>query len=403
MTDFAAIAQAHGTPTYVYDAAAIRAAYRAFASAFPGALIAYAVKSNTALAVMRLLAREGAGADIVSGGELEACVRAGIAPGAIVFSGVGKTDAEITAALAAGVLQLNIESGAELARIAEIARGMGLRAPVALRLTPDVGGAAFDQTTTGRRGDKFGLLEEDLVPLYAQAHRHPDLDLRGLSVHIGSQILSLEPFAAAFARLAEVVQRLRAQGLPVRALDLGGGLGIPYEDVHAPPSVRDYEALVRRAIGPLDTEIILEPGRALVGAAGVILARVVRVKEGASGRFVVLDAGMNTLVRPALYGARHRVEPLAPRPGPLEPCAVVGPICESSDVLARDLPLPPVEAGDLILIRDAGAHGACLASTYNAHPLPAEVLVDGDKASLIRARQTVPDLFARDRVPAWLA
>jgi len=398
-----AIAAAYGTPTYVYDAQAMRAAYAALAGAVPGARIAYAVKSNSALAVIRVLAQAGAGADIVSGGELAACLRAGVAPGGVVYSGVGKTDAEITAALDAHIGQFNVESASELERISALAAARGVRAPVALRYTPEVGGAAFDKTATGRRGDKFGLLAEDLAPLYARACGDAALDVRGLSIHIGSQILSLAPFAAAFTALAQMVGRLRAAGHPVRALDLGGGLGIPYADGDAAPDLAGYGALIDRLIRPLGAEITLEPGRALVGAAGVLLARVVHVKVSGGQRIIVLDAGMHTLVRPAMYGAVHRISALAPRPGPAEPCDVVGPICESSDVFARAWPLGPVERGDVVAIHEAGAHGACLASTYNTHPLPAEVLVDGARVACIRGRQTLEGLLARDTLPDWLA
>ena len=403
MTDLASIAAAHGTPTYVYDAGAMRAAYAALAAAVPGARIAYAVKSNSALAVVRVLAQAGAGADIVSGGELAVTLRAGVAASDIVYSGLGKTDAEIAAGLDARIGQFNVESASELTRISALAAERGVRARVALRYTPGVGGAAFDKTTTGRRGDKFGLLAEDLEPLYARACADPALEVRGLSIHIGSQILSLAPFEAAFTALAQMTQRLRAAGHPVRALDLGGGLGIPYADGDAAPDLPGYAALVDRIIRPLGTEITLEPGRLLVGAAGVLLARVVHVKVSGGQRIVVLDAGMHTLVRPAMYGAVHRITPLAPRPGPVEPCVVVGPICESSDVFARAWPLPPVERGDVLVIHEAGAHGACLASTYNTHPLPAEVLVDGTQVAAIRTRQALEALLARDVVPDWLA
>lgn len=402
MSDLASIAAEHGTPTYVYDAPAMRAAYDALAATVPeGTLIAYAVKSNTALAVVRTLAQAGAGADIVSGGELVAALRAGVAPGKIVYSGVGKTDAEIAAALDADIAQINVESASELARISALAGQRGARARMALRLNPDVGGAAFDKTTTGRSRDKFGILEGDLLFLYAQAAADPNLEPVGVSVHIGSQILSLEPFERAFRTVAALVGRIRDAGLPLETVDIGGGLGIHYADGQAAPDVAAYGRLVREIVEPLGARIILEPGRLLVGAAGVLLARVVHVKESAGRRFVVVDAGMHTLIRPAMYGAVHRITALEPRPGAPAPCDVVGPICESSDIFARDLPLGPVERGDVLVIHEAGAHGAAMANTFNSYPLPAEVLAGGPRSALIRVRQTTDDLLARDRMPEW--
>lgn len=401
----AEIADAIGTPLYCYSSAAIRARYASFAEAFAGmgATVCYALKANDNPALVALLAGQGAGADVVSGGELRRALAAGIAPSRIVFSGVGKTDEEIRFALLSRLGQFNVESEPELRAISRIARELGTTAPVALRVNPDVPAETHDKVSTGRKHDKFGIAFEDAAALYGAAQNLPALRPVGLAVHIGSQITSLAPFEAAFAKIAGLARALRGQGLAVERLDLGGGLGIAYEN-ERPPAVADYAALVARLTRGLGLSLVLEPGRALVGPAGLLLARVVYVKTNHGRRFVILDAAMNDLVRPALYGARHPVRLVkAPPPGALaSSCDLVGPVCESGDTFARDLSLPPVAAGELVALGQAGAYGAVMASSYNARPLVPEALVEGKRFAVIRARPAAAEMDALYRLPPWL-
>jgi diaminopimelate decarboxylase len=401
----AEIAAAVGTPCYVYAARAMRARLAAFQEAFAGerVLFCYALKANSNLAVIRLFAEQGAGADTVSGGEIARALAAGVSPRRIVYAGVAKTDDELRFALETGILQFNVESVQELLRLAELAAAMGRTAPIALRINPDVAAGTHDKISTGRKHDKFGIPYQEAPAVYAMAARLAAIDPVGVHMHIGSQITRLEPFEAAYRRGIELFTSLRAAGIPLRRLDLGGGFGVRYQDE---PRVEaaEFAAMVRRLTAGLDCELLFEPGRALVAEAGVILSSVIYLKEAGERRFLVLDSGMNVLVRPAMYGAHHPVLPVRqPEPGEaLVPMDVVGPICESSDVLGRDRLLPPLARGDLVAITGAGAYGAVMASHYNSRPSAAEVLVDGDRFAVVKPRAAPEQQFADERIPAWL-
>jgi diaminopimelate decarboxylase len=400
------IAAAVGTPFYVYSAAALAARYRRFAAAFAPAapLICFAVKANSNLAVLRLFATLGAGADVVSEGELRRALAAGIAPDRIVFSGVGKTRAELAAALTAGIHQINVESAAELRRLAEAAAARGTTARVAIRVNPDVDALTHAKIATGKKENKFGVDIDEACDAYRLAAALPGIEPVGLAVHIGSQTGGgLGPFAEAFGRLAALVVELRGLGLAVRRVDLGGGLGIRYHHEN-PPAPADYARLVLGIFGALDVEIACEPGRVLVGPAGVMVARVIDVKQGTSRRFVVLDAAMNDLIRPALYDAWHDIVPVRlPAAGAvLEPADVVGPVCETGDTFATGRELPPLAEDDLVAVADAGAYGAVMSSTYNSRPLVPEVLVAGERFAVVRPRPSYEAMLGLDAVPEWL-
>ena len=399
-----AVAAEFGTPTYCYANAVLVARYQALAAAAPHALVCYSIKANDNLAVIRTLARLGAGADIISGGELHRALRAGIAPEKLVFAGPGKTREEMDLALASGVGQFNVESPAELEALDSAARARGAQAPVALRVNPDVDAETHDKIATGRRGDKFGIDDGDIAAFYARAAALEGIEPVGLAVHIGSQLSRLGPFEAAYERLIALVEGLRANGLPVERINLGGGLGVRYRD-ETPPPVEAYGALVERVRQRLGVTAIVEPGRWLVAPAGVLLTRVIAVKQAGERRCAIVDAAMNDLMRPALYDAWHAIEPVAePTPGVATvETDVAGPVCESADVLGRARPLPPLAADDLLVLRDVGAYGSVMASTYNSRPLTAEVMVRGDALATIRPRQDYETLLARDRVPSWLA
>ncbi len=403
--DLDRLAAALGTPLYVYSAGAMRARLEALRAAFgePAPLVCYALKANHNIAVVRTLAAAGAGADTVSGGEILRARAAGVPPERIVLAGVAKTDEEIRLALGAGILQLNVESLPELERIAELARGMGRTAPVALRVNPDVAAATHEKIATGRRHDKFGIALDEAVAAYRYAAGLEGVAPVGLHLHIGSQIADLAPFEAAYRKAVELVRALRTMGVPIRRLDLGGGLAVRYGEAPA-ADAGAFAALVRRLTDGLDIELVLEPGRYLVAEAGVLVASVIYLKESAERRFLVLDAGMNALVRPAMYGARHGVLPLrAPEPGePLLAMDVVGPICESSDVFGRDYLLPRLGRGDRVAFLTAGAYGMVMASDYNSRPAPAEVLVDGPRWAVIRPRREPAAQLGDERIPGWL-
>jgi diaminopimelate decarboxylase len=393
-----------GTPFYCYSVAAMKSRYQAFAQAFAGlpATVCYSVKANSNLAVLREMARHGAGADVVSGGELARALKAGMAPGKIVFSGVGKSADEIDAALEAGIAQINVESESELMMVGAPARARGVDAAVALRVNPDVDADTHEKISTGKVEDKFGIDLPHAHDLYARAAAMDGVTPVGLAVHIGSQLTRLDPFRKAFSRIAALVGELRDSGLEVTRLDLGGGMGIVY-GVETPPDIADYAALVREVIAPLGCDLLFEPGRWLVGNAGVLVTRVIRVKEGLSRRFVVVDAGMNDLLRPALYDARHRIIPLnetAPDAGE-SPADVVGPVCESGDSFATARPLPPLAEGDLLAICSVGAYGAVMASTYNSRALVPEVMVRGGDMAVVRPRQEIDALLGLERAPEW--
>ena len=402
----AAIAAAHGTPSYVYSAAMLRARYRAYVSAFAGLAptICYALKANSNQAVIATFAREGAGADIVSLGEMRRALTAGVPADRIVFAGVGNTADELRAALAAGILQFNVESVPELEMLSAVASAMGRVAPVALRVNPDVDAKTHAKITTGKAENKFGIDMVEAAEVAALARRLPGIALEALSVHIGSQLVAIDPFRTAFARLAALARGLNATGPKLKRLDFGGGVGVVYRD-ETPPDLGAYADAIRDAVAGLDVGIVLEPGRNLVAEAGVLLARVIRIKRGVAKRFAVVDAAMNDLIRPTLYEAWMPIRPVhAPAPGAtLAPFDVVGPICETGDYLALDRPLPPLAADDLIVIGSAGAYGAAMGSTYNSRPLAAEILVDGAASALIRPRQDIDALIAADRLPPWLA
>jgi diaminopimelate decarboxylase len=403
-----AIAEAAGTPAYVYSTATLTRHYRVVADAFAGRrlLIAYSIKACPNIAVVATLARLGAGADVVSEGEIRRAVAAGIPSAKIVFSGVGKTRDELAFALDVGVGLINVESEGELEALAEIAKSKGRRAPVAVRVNPDVAAGGHAKISTGKKADKFGVPWERARALYARAAALASIDVQGVDVHIGSQIADLAPFEAAARRVADLVTTLRADGHDIRRVDLGGGLGIPYREGEAePPLPAEYARVVTGVLDPLKVEIVLEPGRVIAGNAGVLLARVLYVKDGGASRFVILDAGMNDLIRPALYDAWHDIRPVkTPAPGaPLTPVDIVGPVCESSDAFARARPLPPVAPGDLVAIMSAGAYGAAQASEYNTRPRVAEVLVNGEELAIVRPRRRYEEMLGEERLADWQA
>ena len=402
------IAAAAGTPTFVYSRTALAETYKAFAGAVDGmnATICYAVKANGNLAVVNTFAALGAGADVVSVGEMRRAMQAGIPADRIVFSGVGKTGEEMRTALAHGILQFNIESPDELDALSRVAVAQGKRAAVALRVNPDVDAKTHEKITTGKKGNKFGIDIAQAPAMAARAARLPGIALEGLAIHIGSQLTSLDPYRNAFRRLAELTQALRGQGIAIERLDLGGGIGIAYQTGEGQGPViamADYARVVAETVGNLGCKLVFEPGRALVGNAGLLLARVVRVKDGEDRRFVILDAAMNDLVRPAMYGAYHAIRPVRQPPAGAgeAPVDVVGPICESSDLFAAQRALPPVLADELLVLLSCGAYGFVMASTYNMRPLAAEVMVEGDRFAVVRPRQSLDDMLGMDRLPDW--
>ncbi len=399
------IASAVGTPFYCYSTAALVASYETFRDAVSDlpAMVCYAVKANSNLAVLRILAGLGAGADVVSEGELRRVLAAGVEARKIVFSGVGKTRAEMAFALDAGIGQFNVESEPELETLSEVARAMRRTARVALRVNPDVAVDTHDKIATGGGEHKFGIGFAEVPRIYRLGAGLAGIEMTGLAVHIGSQLTSLEPFREAFGRLADLVRGLVHDGLAVRRLDLGGGLGIAY-DAERPPSPGDYAEVVRATTNDLGVELIFEPGRVVVAEAGVMVTRVIYVKTGVSRRFVIVDAAMNDLLRPSLYHAHHAIVPVTvPAAGAArEIHDVVGPVCETGDVIATDRPMAPVAAGDLLAVACAGAYGAVMASGYNSRLLVPEVLVDGDQFAVVRPRQTYEELLLQDRLPPWL-
>ncbi len=405
-----ALAAQVGTPTYVYSTATLarhygllRDAVGQHRPALGDALIAFAVKANSNISVLATLARLGCGADTVSGGEIRRALKAGVPADRIIFSGVGKTDAELTFALEQGVRQINVESGVELDRLIAVATHKGLSPDIAIRVNPKVGAGGHAKITTGGEGDKFGVPVEEALSLYARAAASPHVTPVGLACHIGSQITELTPLEAAFRTLRDMTLTLRGQGLSVTRLDLGGGLGVPYHGEAETASIPDYVAMCARVLDGLDVEAAFEPGRLLAANAGVLLSRVIQINERADGRrFLVLDAAMNDLMRPALYDAFHEVVPVRPRDGEDLPYDIVGPVCETGDTFARDRAMPPLKAGDLVAFTGAGAYGAVMSSEYNSRPLAAEVLVDGDLWAVIRNRPSYEDMWAREPKADWL-
>ena len=407
----AEIAEQVGTPVYVYSSATLRRHYQVFRDALRQALgpdrdilIAYAVKANANLSVIKTLSDMGAGADTVSEGEMRRALAAGVPPDRVIFSGVGKTDAELAFALSVGVAEINIESESELERLGQIAARLNRRPAVAIRVNPDVGAGGHAKITTGKADSKFGVSLAEAKRLFRRASTHANLQAVGLACHIGSQISDLTPLESAFVTLREMARDLRAEGLRVSRLDLGGGLGAPYADAPDPPSPADYAAMVARVFAKFDVNLAFEPGRMLVANAAVLVTRVITRHDRPEGRkFVVVDAGMNDLLRPSLYDAYHAIRPVRQGNGaPLEPFDVVGPICETGDIFAKDRSLPNLAEGDLVAILSAGAYGASMGSEYNARPLAAEVLVQGARFAVIRRRPTYEDMLARETLADFL-
>jgi diaminopimelate decarboxylase len=399
------IARAVGTPAFVYSTAAMRDQARLFRSAVAelgDPLIAYAVKANPNGAVLATLAAEGLGADVVSIGEYRRAVAAGIAPHKIVFSGVGKTAAEMAAAIEGGLFQFNLESLAEAEMLSRVAVSFGQRVPVAFRVNPDVDAGSHAKISTGAAHNKFGIPIGEAGAAFARVRHLPGLEPTGVAVHIGSQLTSLRPLERAFGKVGALITDLRAAGHDIRTADLGGGLGVRYDPAApTPPSPADYGAMVARVTRDWDVRLIFEPGRLIVGEAGVLLTEVIRIKPGAVTPFVILDSAMNDLMRPTLYDAWHGIEAVEPR-GERMLADLVGPVCETGDTFARDREVDRVEAGDLMIIRTAGAYAATMANTYNSRPLAPEVLVDGERWAVVRARKDVEALMGDEMLPDWL-
>ena len=399
----ARIAEAVGTPFYCYSTATLRRHYEVFAEAFASAraTICYAVKANSNLSVIRTLAEMGAGADVVSSGELRRALNAGVPASRIVFSGVGKTREEMAEALDTGIAQFNVESDAELAALDEVARSKGTRAPTAVRINPGVDAGSHDKISTGRSHDKFGIAWPAARESYRAAAAMAGIEITCAAVHIGSQITDLGPFEQAFRFVAGAVVTLRGDGHDLRRLDLGGGLGVPYEH-ETPPTPAEYAATALRETAGTGCDLVLEPGRVLVANAGVLVTGVVREKRAGEQRIVIVDAAMNDLARPSLYDARHAIVPVRRGSPPASPADVVGPVCETADRFARDLPLPPLAEGALLAIRTAGAYGSAMSSNYNSRLLVPEILVRSAEFAVVRARQSYDHLVAAEILPPWL-
>ncbi len=399
------IASAVGTPLFVYSTATMQRQTRVFKAALAllqDPLIAFAVKANPNAAVLATLAAEGLGADVVSGGEYRRARAAGVPGDKIVFSGVGKTAAEMALALQGGIYQFNVESLPEAEMLSEVATKLGVTAPVAVRINPDVAAGSHAKISTGSAQTKFGIPIASAKAAFTRASQLPGLSVRGVALHIGSQLTSLEPFRKAFERLGHLIGELRAYSHEILTADLGGGLGIPYDPaLPPPPSPDEYGALVRQVAGGWGVRLIFEPGRLIVGNAGVLVTEVIRVKDGATHPFVIVDAAMNDLMRPSLYDAWHQIEAVAPS-GKSMVADIVGPVCETGDIFARARDIDAVKAGDLMIIRTAGAYAATMGSTYNSRPLAAEVLVNGSNWAVVRERQDVEELIHGDVVPDWL-
>jgi diaminopimelate decarboxylase len=399
------IADAVGTPCYVYSTAAITDRYLGYERTLSGlnARIYYSVKANSNQAVIATLARLGAGADVVSVGEMYRALKAGVAPKDIVFAGIGKTRDEMAAALQAGIHQFNVESRGELLVLNEVAVSLGKRAPVALRINPDVDALTHAKIATGKAENKFGIDLAHAAEIYAEAARLPGIEAVGVACHIGSQLLDLAPYRAAFAKLAELTRQLRMSGLKVARIDLGGGVGIAYRGEQT-IALDDYTQAIAETVGNLGCALEIEPGRSIVGDAGLLLTRVINVKHGVSRKFIIVDAAMNDLIRPTLYDAYHEIVPVRQPAGDAqaERFDVVGPVCETGDRFAEQRPMPPVAAGDLVALLTAGAYGAVMASSYNTRPVAPEVMVKGESFQVVRPRLSYATMIAQDVVPDWL-
>ncbi len=398
------IADAVGTPVYVYSRATLMRHARIFRDALAplgNPWLAFAVKANPNLAVLRVLAREGYGADVVSAGELDRAIAAGMEPGTIVFSGVGKTGAELAHGLKSGIGQFNVESEEEGFELAAIAARMGRKADCALRVNPDVDAGTHEKISTGKKDSKFGVSIGDAASVYHRLEREAGLAMRGIAVHIGSQLASLAPLERAFEKVGRLIAELRAAGSCISHVDLGGGLGVPYKAGDSYPDPSDYAAMVMRVTHGWGVRLMFEPGRVIAGNAGVLLSRVIRVKRGAQRPFVVMDAAMNDLARPAMYGAWHDIDAVAPD-GATMTAHIVGPICETGDTFATDRTCDRLEAGDLAVFRTAGAYGATMASSYNSRGFVPEVLVDGDRFAVVADRIAPAAIMQAERVPDWL-
>ena len=401
------IAAEVGTPFYVYSTATLTRHYTLFDEALSGLdhLVCYAMKANSNQAVLALMARLGAGVDVVSGGEYRRAISAGFPGERIVFSGVGKTVEEMETALEGGVRQFNVESEPELRRLSDVASRLGKTAPITVRVNPDVDARTHEKISTGKSENKFGIPISRAREVYAEAAGLPGLEVVGIDVHIGSQLTELEPFELAYAKVADLTRALRAEGHGIRRLDLGGGLGIPYERSNAaPPLPTEYGEVIKRTVGDLGCEIEIEPGRLIAGNAGILVSEVIYVKSGEGRNFLILDAAMNDLIRPAMYGAWHDIVPVnEATPGAeLQPFDIVGPVCETGDTFTRNRPMPELAAGDLVAFRSAGAYGAVMASEYNTRPMIPEVLVNQHQFAVIRARPTFDEIINRDTIPHWL-
>jgi diaminopimelate decarboxylase len=404
LTDIAATI---GTPFYCYSAATLTRHYKLFSEALSPLphLVCFAIKSLSNIAILKLLGDLGAGMDVVSIGEYHRARAAGVPGNRIVFSGVGKTRDEMRTALLGGIRQFNVESEPELRALSQVATALGMTAPIALRVNPDVDARTHAKIATGKKENKFGIPIARAPQIYAEAATLPGIQVVGIDVHIGSQLTELEPFEQAFQKVADLTELLRSQGHSITRLDLGGGLGIPYtRSNEAPPLPLDYGAMIKRTLGHLNCEIEIEPGRLISGNSGILVSKVIYNKQGEGRDFLILDAAMNDLIRPSMYDAHHDIIPvIEPAPGILpQPFDVVGPVCETGDTFAKQRDLPPMAEGDLVVFRSAGAYGAVMASEYNTRPLVPEVLVQGDHFAVIRARPTFEDILKRDSIPEWL-
>jgi len=401
------IAASVGTPFYVYSTATLERHYQVFDEALAGMdhFICYAMKANSNMAVLRIMAAMGAGMDVVSGGEYARAIAAGVPGEHIVFSGVGKTREEMTLALNGGIRQFNVESEPELRVLNEVALGLGKVAPITVRVNPDVDAKTHAKIATGKSDNKFGIPISKARAVYAEAGAMDGIEVVGIDVHIGSQLTDLAPYEAAFKMVAELTEQLREDGHNIRRLDLGGGLGIPYaRSNEAPPLPMEYGEVIRNTVGHLGCEIEIEPGRLIAGNSGILVTSVIYRKEGEGRDFLIVDAAMNDLIRPAMYEAHHDIIPVVEAQAGLEPAPhdIVGPICESGDTFAQQRNIPPMDAGDLVAFRSAGAYGAVMSSEYNSRPLIPEVLVNGDQFAVVRARPTYEEMINRDTIPDWM-